>query len=96
MFDVQSRRHTDGLLPNDVLASISAYYRRVTTEAYPMNRLVTLVMLITAGAIVGEIVQRVYPWWIGWVSLALAGSGMVFRDTAPGAASDRCIRFSDA
>ena len=77
MFDVQSRRHTDGLLPNDVLASISAYYRRVTIEAYPMNRLVALVMLITTGAIVGEIVQRVYPWWISWVSLALVGSGMV-------------------
>lgn len=87
MFDVQSRRHTDGLLPNDVLASISAYYRRVTTEAYPMNRLVTLVMLITAGAIVGEIVQRVSPWWIGWGSLALAGSGMVstLRRTLPNA-----------
>jgi len=77
MFDVQSRKHSDGPLPTDVLSSISAYYRRVTTEAYPMNRLVTLVMLITAGAIVGEIVQRVHPWWISWVSLALVGSGMV-------------------
>jgi len=77
MFDVQSRKHTDALLPTDVLASISAYYRRVTTEAYPMNRLVALVMLVTLGAIVGEIVQRVHPWWIGWLSLALVGSGVV-------------------
>jgi hypothetical protein len=43
MFDVQSRKHAGGLLPTEVLASISAYYRRVTTEAYPMNRLVALV-----------------------------------------------------
>ncbi len=77
MFDVQSRKHPAGLLPADVLASISAYYRRVTTEAYPMNRLVALVMLVTCGAIIGEIVQRVHPWWIGWVSLALVGSGVV-------------------
>jgi hypothetical protein len=44
MFDVQTRKHT-GDLPPEVLASISAYYRRVTTEAYPMNRLVALVMV---------------------------------------------------
>jgi hypothetical protein len=77
MFDVQSRKPSAGLLPTDALASISAYYRRVTTEAYPMNRLVALVMLVTVGAIVGEIVQRVHPWWVGWVSLALVGSGVV-------------------
>src|SRR5689334_11264258 len=40
MFDVQTRRHAhDAVLPPQVLGSISAYYRRVTTEAYPMNRL---------------------------------------------------------
>jgi len=77
MFDVQSRRHVGGPLPSEVLASISAYYRRVTTEAYPMNRLVALVMLLTLAAIVAEIVDGVRPWWIGWVSLALAGSGVV-------------------
>jgi hypothetical protein len=38
MFDVQTRKYT-GDLPPEVLASISAYYCRVTTEAYPMNRL---------------------------------------------------------
>jgi hypothetical protein len=37
MFDVQTRQYT-GDLPPEVLASISAYYRRATTEAYPMNR----------------------------------------------------------
>jgi len=77
MFDVQARRHAGDLLPPEVLASISAYYRRVTTEAYPMNRLVALVMVLTLAAISAEIVQGDNPWWIGWGSIALAGSGFV-------------------
>jgi len=87
MFDVQSRKHAGDPLPTDVLASISAYYRRVTTEAYPMNRLVALIMLLTLAAIVAEILVSVHPWWIGWVSLALAGSGVVstLRRTVPNA-----------
>jgi hypothetical protein len=77
MFDVQTRKHAGDVLPAEVLASISAYYRRVTTEAYPMNRLVALVMVLTLASICAEIVQDAYPWWIGWGSLALAGSGFV-------------------
>jgi hypothetical protein len=69
------------LLPPEVLASISAYYRRVTTEAYPINRLVALVMVLTLAAICAEIVQGVDPRWIGWVSIALAGSGFVLTIT---------------
>src|SRR5216684_3009354 len=76
MFDVQTRKYT-GDLPPEALASISAYYRRVTTEAYPMNRLVALVMVLTLAAICVEIVQGENPWWIGWGSIALAGSGFV-------------------
>jgi hypothetical protein len=87
MFDVQVRKHAGGPLPADVLASISAYYRRVTTEAYPMNRLVALIMLLTTAAIVAEIAVGVRPWWVGWVSLALVGVGAVFtlRRTVPNA-----------
>ena len=77
MFDVQTRAAPDTSLPADVLTSISAYYRRVTTDAYPMNRLIALVMLLTLGALVAEIVQGVRPWWVGWVSLALVSSGVV-------------------
>ena len=76
MFDVQTRRHPEGSAPEDVLASISAYYRRVTTEARPMNLLVALVMALTVGTIIAEIVQGVAPWWITWVSLAAAASAM--------------------
>jgi hypothetical protein len=77
MFDVQTRKYASDPLPAEVLTSISSYYRRVTTEAYPMNRLVALVMVLTLAAICAEIVQGQNPWWIGWGSLALAGSGFV-------------------
>ena len=46
MFDVQVRGHY-GDIPEAALASISAYYRRVVREAWPMNRLIALVMLLT-------------------------------------------------
>ena len=77
MFDVQTRKPAANVLPSDVLASISAYYRRVTTEAYPMNRLVALVMLLTLAAICVEIVRGEYAWWIAWGSLLVAASGFV-------------------
>ena len=52
MFDVQALPHTGDVLPEPVLASIAAYYRRVTTDAFPMNRLVAAVMLVTiAGSV---------------------------------------------
>jgi hypothetical protein len=48
MFDVQAL----GAAPEDAIASIAAYYRRVTTDAYPMNRLIGAVMVLTlAGAL---------------------------------------------
>jgi hypothetical protein len=77
MFDVQTRRSAANVLPTEVLASISAYYRRVTTDAYPMNRLVALVMLLTLAVIIDEIISAKYAWWIGWGSLLFAGSGFV-------------------
>src|SRR2546421_3844227 len=56
MFDVQALRRRAGDLPEDVLASTAAYYRRVTTAARPMNRLGAAPML---GAIVAIVVQLV-------------------------------------
>ena len=72
MFDVQTLKHRDVELPADVLASISAYYRRVTTDAAPMNRLVALMMLVVLGAILAEIFADEISPWITWGSLALA------------------------
>ena len=77
MFDVQTRGHTGEILPPEVLASISAYYRRVTTEAHPMNRLVSVVMLLTIVAICAEIRRGRTRGWIGWGSLAVFGVGVV-------------------
>src|SRR5690242_14540370 len=75
MFDVQARRK-DSVLPANVLASIAAYYRRVTTEARPMNALIPLVMAITLAALVAEIVTQKGAAWAGWASLALALSAI--------------------
>ncbi len=60
MFDVQTRKHAGAALPPEILTSISNYYRRVTTDAYPMNRLIALVMLLTLAAICAEVVQSEY------------------------------------
>ena len=77
MFDVQTRHHDDEILPADVLDSIATYYKRVTTDAFPMNRLVAAAMLVNLGAIIAEIVTASVPWWIAWGSLAISGSGIV-------------------
>jgi hypothetical protein len=87
MFDVQVLRHRGRELPADALASIAAYYRRVTTDARPMNLLVTAVMLGTLTAIVFEIARADEPPWVGWASLALAGAaiGLAASHTFPSA-----------
>jgi hypothetical protein len=77
MFDVQVLRHREADLPEDVLASISGYYRRVTTLARPMNRLVSAMMLGTLTVIVVQIAKGDSPRWVGWASLALAGSAVL-------------------
>lgn len=47
MFDVQVLKHRrQAELPEPVLASIAAYYRRVTTTASPMGHLVGTVMML--------------------------------------------------
>jgi hypothetical protein len=72
MFDVQVVGHDGPMLAEDPLASIAGYYRRVTTAARPMNRLIAIVMLATLAAIVAEIVSRDVPRPVAWMSLALA------------------------
>jgi hypothetical protein len=75
MFDVQAAGHA-GDLPDDVLASIGAYYRRVTTEARPMGALVSVVMLATLAALIAQIALGGGRTWIGWASLAAAASAI--------------------
>jgi hypothetical protein len=76
MFDVQTRGHTGDLLPAEVLTSISTYYRHVTTEAYPMNRLVSSVMMLTMLALCAEIYEGKVSRWISCGTLALMCFGV--------------------
>ena len=87
MFDVQTRKHAADPLPTEILSSISAYYRRVTIEAWPMNRFITVVMILTLLAIVAEIFQNAEHWWVAWISLVAAASaiGLARVRTVPNA-----------
>ena len=76
MFDVQVLRHPAPRVPEAALESIARYYRRVTTDARPMNRLVALVMLGTLAAIVIQIAKGDDPAWVAWTSLVLAGGAI--------------------
>jgi hypothetical protein len=88
MFDVQARRQP-GVddLPEPVLASIAGYYRRVTTDAHPMNRLVAAVMVGALAALVAQAVVDDVPGWVSAVSLValLTGIGLAGTRTVPGA-----------
>jgi len=79
MFDVQVLGRARGAdpLPEEVLASIAAYYRRVTTEARPMNYLVGVVMLVTAGGTLIGLLRGVGSPALRLLSLALCGVPIV-------------------
>jgi hypothetical protein len=87
MFDVQAAGRGGGEVPEPALASIAAYYARVTTAARPMNRLIAAVMVATLAAIVVQIARGSGPVWLGWVSLvlALAAIGLAGLKTVPSA-----------
>jgi hypothetical protein len=73
MFDVQVARHGSATtLPEPVLGSISAYYRRVTTTASPMGRLVGLVMLVLLAGLVVQAIDGDSPAWVSVVSIPAA------------------------
>ena len=73
MFDVQALRYrrSGEALPEPVLASTAAYYRRVTTDARPMNRLVAAAMLATIAGLIVELAGDDAPDWVAGASLAL-------------------------
>jgi hypothetical protein len=82
MFDVQVARHRRSReLPEEVLASVAGYYRRVTTEARPMNRLVAAVMVATIVAIAVQLARADAPAWVSVASLALAGAAVLLAAT---------------
>ena len=69
MFDVQVRGR--GRPAPEALASIVGYYRRVTLQARPMNRLVALVMGVTIAAVIAEIAGDDVPQWAAIATLVL-------------------------
>lgn len=77
MFDIQVGGRDHGELSEEVLGSVSSYYRRVTTTARPMNLLIASVMLGTLASIVAEILDGDTPNWVAWISLALATGAIV-------------------
>jgi hypothetical protein len=87
MFDVQVLGHAGEPLPEQVLASVAGYYRRVTTTARPMNRLVAATMLATLGCVIAEMARAEHPRWAVWASLALivAPMTLALAHTVPGA-----------
>jgi hypothetical protein len=72
MFDVQTLRQREDALPEPVLDSIAGYYRRVTTEAAPMNRLVEIVMTVAVATVLTQLFLGPLR-WASAVSLLLAG-----------------------
>lgn len=58
MFDVQVLRYRDTAreLPEEILSSIAAYYRRVTTLARPMNYAISGMMLVLVVTLLLQII----------------------------------------
>jgi hypothetical protein len=76
MFDVQVLRHDSADVPTAKIDSIAAYYRRVTTTASPMGRLVILVMLVLLGALVTQAARSDAPVWVSAISFPAAALGI--------------------
>ena len=72
MFDVQVAPYESREVPESAVSSISTYYRRVTTEAGRMSRLVMVFMVVTVVGIVGEIIRSDGAAIARWLSLVLA------------------------
>ena len=78
MFDVQVLGFRDARqLPEEVLSSIAAYYRRVTTLARPMSHAVGLMMFIAILALVAQITRANEQRWVGLLSLPFCGGPVV-------------------
>lgn len=61
MFDVQVLGQGRGLLAEATLQSMAAYYRRVTTDSWPMGALLPLTMLATIGATLRQLFRNEIP-----------------------------------
>ncbi len=89
IFDSQVLRHR-GVeeLPEEVLASVAAYYRRATTTSRPMGHVIAVVMLALLGAVAFAWMRGDEPVWLLGVLTALAGVPVLLAGarTVPNAA----------
>lgn len=77
MFDVQVLAHRDAaVVPGDVLDSIARYYRRVTTDASPMGRLISLDMACLVALLVWQASRGGTSGWVSVVSLVAAAGAI--------------------
>lgn len=75
IFDVQVLRQRPAReLPEEVLASIAAYYARATGGARPMGHLVAAVMAVTSLGSAVQLAAGTRPAWAGPVALVLCGA----------------------
>lgn len=96
MFDVQAwpYRSRPADTPEAVVASISTYYRRVTSDASPMGRLVAVAMLVALASLVVAIVRDgasapgVAALVLAVVPIGYAGASIVPAAKPLGAATD--------
>src|SRR5215470_1899759 len=77
MFDVQVLRHRTPELPEPVVSSIAAYYRRVTTMARPMGHLIAVIMVIAIATLTVQIVANHGRRELALASLLVAGGPIV-------------------
>jgi len=74
IFDSQVLRYRRSEeLPESVLASIAADYRRATTTSRPMSHLIALVMAILLGALIIRFTTGDDPVWLIGVSIVATG-----------------------
>ena len=88
MFDVQVHPHRNETeVPPAVIDSIAAYYRRVTTEASPMGKLISVVMAMLVGLLVWQATRGGTPTWVSIVSLCatVAAVGLALTRVVPNA-----------
>ena len=69
MFDVQVVGLSATSMPEEVLASIAAYYHRVTTTADPMGKVVGLVMIFTVVGAALQLRNRAVPRFVRYGAL---------------------------
>lgn len=76
IFDVQVLRQppAPAPLPEPVLTSIAAYYRRATTDSRPMSRLIALAMLVAVLGSAWDVARGEGAWLARVASLALCAA----------------------